>query len=543
MNGRNATVVACVSVAAVAIGVTPAQAQEYDIIQIELPTNLTDDCLECDFSKCKAGDLECLVSRDSWHLRAHAVNRHGEVVGTANLVDVCTRDVAFVWLPKEKYGLAPGTHFLKDHDPDQDPTSELETFAYDINDAGIIVGQVDFCPSCDGMIWDLNEGLAGVPMNSSTDTAWAVNNAIPYEVAGSHSSGSRAFVWHSGTGAFDLYLPQGGWNNVAAFDLSTPQGGGSLTVAGRTGNPEQGMGPCVALSDAVAWSNGAAAILQQPSGFHDRRGNELRGAANGVNDAGVVVGFGRYDDQMGPTHTCLDYALRWADTMSVAVNLGVLATDPIDQSHAHAVNPLGDVTVGTNINAHEAVLWIPDGGTHLYLPLCDLTPDAVCSGTTPPPGIWRLFVASDINTCDAICGWGDRYPIECPDPRTDAYLAVLPPPPCPADIDGDGDVDVGDLVDLLLAWGTSNPMADISNDGIVDVGDLVALLVGWGVCPCNIFAPDPASHLQELQEGGLTWDDWLEFLDNIADENYQCWMAYHLNGGAPNCPGPDPWGN
>jgi hypothetical protein len=53
---------------------------------------------------------------------------------------------------------------------------------------------------------------------------------------------------------------------------------------------------------------------------------------------------------------------------------------------------------------------------------------------------------------------------------------------CAGDVDGNGAVDVGDLVALLLAWGSADPQADLDGSGAVDVGDLVALLLAWGPC-------------------------------------------------------------
>jgi hypothetical protein len=469
-------------------------------------------------------------------MKAYGVNRHGEVVGTADVASGdCFVNVGFIWLPKPKYGLDAGTHFLEDHDPND----ELATFAYDINDEGIVVGQVEFCPSCDAMIWDLDQGLVGTPMNASTDTAWAVNNAADYEVAGAYSSG-RAFVWHSATDTFNVYLPQGGWNNAAAFDLNTPATNDPLVVAGWSGNSTGGVPDCMPVSDAVAWSDNSPQILIQPTGFSNR-GNEIRGETQGVNNAGQMAGYGRYHDTAGQTPTCIDYALAWDSTTSVAMNLGVEVTNPAHQSYSYAINPPGDIVVGHDLDANEAALWTLDG-TIVYLRLCDLAPNVVCSGTTPPAGYWRLWTARDINPCDYICGWGDRADLDCFGPRTEAYLAILPPLPCPADTNGDDVVDVQDLVNVVvLYWNTSNPAGDVNDDGIVNVQDMVLVVLNWGVCPCNIVALNPLSLAQELQEGGLTQDDWDDFLDNIDNENYRCWMGYHLVGGTPNCPGADPY--
>jgi hypothetical protein len=59
-------------------------------------------------------------------------------------------------------------------------------------------------------------------------------------------------------------------------------------------------------------------------------------------------------------------------------------------------------------------------------------------------------------------------------------------PICPGDFDGSGAVDIVDLLDLLAAWGSSDPTYDIApagGDGTVDIQDLLGLLATWGGCP------------------------------------------------------------
>lgn len=58
-----------------------------------------------------------------------------------------------------------------------------------------------------------------------------------------------------------------------------------------------------------------------------------------------------------------------------------------------------------------------------------------------------------------------------------------PTPACPADLTGDGTVNVGDMLELLAAWGDCNGCAaDLNGDGTVDVSDLLELLAAWGDC-------------------------------------------------------------
>ena len=53
---------------------------------------------------------------------------------------------------------------------------------------------------------------------------------------------------------------------------------------------------------------------------------------------------------------------------------------------------------------------------------------------------------------------------------------------CPTDVDGNGATDVLDLVEVILAWGTGDPVADVNDDGTVDVSDMVDLILAWGPC-------------------------------------------------------------
>jgi hypothetical protein len=56
---------------------------------------------------------------------------------------------------------------------------------------------------------------------------------------------------------------------------------------------------------------------------------------------------------------------------------------------------------------------------------------------------------------------------------------------CDEDLDGDGVIGVGDLIEVILAWGRCGGgecPADIDGDQSVDVVDLVAVISAWGDC-------------------------------------------------------------
>jgi hypothetical protein len=56
------------------------------------------------------------------------------------------------------------------------------------------------------------------------------------------------------------------------------------------------------------------------------------------------------------------------------------------------------------------------------------------------------------------------------------------PVSCPTDVDGDGTTAVGDLVAVVLAWGTDDAAADVDGNGVVGVEDMVAVVLAWGEC-------------------------------------------------------------
>ena len=66
----------------------------------------------------------------------------------------------------------------------------------------------------------------------------------------------------------------------------------------------------------------------------------------------------------------------------------------------------------------------------------------------------------------------------------DDITVNLFPSDCPWDLDGDGNTGLGDLLELLGAWGP-NPghPADFDGDDDVGVSDLLTLLANWGPCP------------------------------------------------------------
>ncbi len=57
-------------------------------------------------------------------------------------------------------------------------------------------------------------------------------------------------------------------------------------------------------------------------------------------------------------------------------------------------------------------------------------------------------------------------------------------PPSRMDLDCDGGVNVGDLIAVILAWGScASCPEDLDGDDAVGVNDLVIIVVAWGPCP------------------------------------------------------------
>ena len=76
----------------------------------------------------------------------------------------------------------------------------------------------------------------------------------------------------------------------------------------------------------------------------------------------------------------------------------------------------------------------------------------------------------DINNATSLDTNGNGIPDECEDS-------------CFGDVNGDAVVDVNDVMEIILAWGSTNsPDADLNGDGVVEVNDIVILIGAWGSC-------------------------------------------------------------
>ena len=80
---------------------------------------------------------------------------------------------------------------------------------------------------------------------------------------------------------------------------------------------------------------------------------------------------------------------------------------------------------------------------------------------------------------------------------------------CSSDTNGDGLIDVGDLLNILSDFSTTNLQSDVNDDSIVDVNDLLIVLTDFGSsCDCQCcplgaecFVPNPPCCDEECSLG------------------------------------------
>jgi subtilisin family serine protease len=143
----------------------------------------------------------------------------------------------------------------------------------------------------------------------------------------------------------------------------------------------------------------------------------------------------------------------------LSIDASLTAAQVENAIHSSAID-LGsagyDTTYGWGfINAYETLLTVVPTG-------------ACCVGTS---------ICLDILESNCNAGGGTWL-----GPNTVCADGECKSPSCEADIDGNGSVDVGDLLDVIDAWGQVDSPADINADGIVNVSDLLIVIGNWGPC-------------------------------------------------------------
>ena len=526
------------------------------------------------------GNPLCTGEGEETRIHALGVNNRGDVVGRVVCIDgpTTTHSRAFVWLSDRRFGLPANQIIFLNIDGGND-----ESAAWDINDAGIVVGWQGTAsgPSHESSVavyWDLSE--ANIPPHDDIPApdvtgadppfiAYGVNNLSPFQVVGVYrqevgqTAFERGFIWTEGDDTVALNPvaddPED-WDISHALavndDTQGPLVGGlSIACGGAGGNCGVAATACdEAAGDATYWEPEDPAALASPGDGFGEAPYELEGEVQGVNNSGELVGASVECIGSQLAHR-KKRAVYWVDTAAEPFNLGQLVIDfeggageEDTQSIANGISETSPrVVAGWNSTDLYAVAWKADGqgGWDLIKLIDVIDPDI-------PIGTWTdLIEATDANVNGWIVGYGIIDPGAPDPPIVRGFLLIPMPAPnsCVGDTNDDGMVDVEDLVNVILDWDTDGSAngGDVDGSGTVDVGDLIAVVLNWGPCPGE--SGSVASLEDEVEGAGLDYpEDWDEFMDNIDDENYRCWMAHYLTSPCgpfcpepPDCPGSNPF--
>lgn len=387
---------------------------------------------------------DCMVGCDAI---AWGINDLGQVVGTVNTADHSDQ-VAFLYLPSDAYGLSVGMNFVTT------PNSPFCSFAFDINESGMIVGEARF-DTGHAFLWDPTSQLA-MDLNDITPilafgprecehtwelkSAWAINDAA-------RVSGRAGVSVICGQVPDPAYV----WDATVLIDLCHP-------ICGAVDRFDCIGLPYQACSQSVGYD---------------------------INNAGTMVGRAHFEiGEFTRLH-----AARWEGSMAIDIQGGPFADTDI--TVALAINDggqivgymdtQGDVVLGCahSPTADTAFIWDQDKGMRDLNLLIDKN-----SG-------WDLRAAYDINEAGEIVGYGLRT---CTQGAALHAFLLKPFQPgvddCRADINGDGVVNVLDLIDLILCCGKPAvpgcEAEDVNRDCTVNVLDLIELLLCFGLlCPCG----------------------------------------------------------
>jgi uncharacterized membrane protein len=340
--------------------------------------------------------------------------------------------------------------------------------------------------------WTVGDGLVGLP-NLATR---------PFSV-GNGANDQGAVV---GTGSTTLFgsspLPLI-WESGVVAQLPLPPG----ETLGRA-NDVNASGVAVGSVDggsnerAAIYARGGATIITATTAE-----GSFMNVAFGVNDAGLVAGTG-----IDPSNAARNVGLVYDVGAGTMIEVGALPG--LNGALAFDIGNGGHVVGSSMLNqgAGTPFIWTAAGGMHaIPLPagtsqgsargvnaagwavgtassafaipfLFDGSSTHAVADLLPPGSGWDLSTntsssARGISDGGVIVGTGVH------NGGVRAYAMIPVAPPCPADLDDDGAVAVGDLVQLILAWGPcSGCPEDLDGSGDVGVTDLVQLVTGWGDC-------------------------------------------------------------
>jgi probable HAF family extracellular repeat protein len=367
------------------------------------------------------------------------------------------------------------------------------SFAYDINEGGLIVGEADLADgiTTHAVVWD-----GGVPTDlgaiSGNSFARAINDQD--QIIGASETGGllTAMLWQGGAWT-DLGADMGAAGSSVAWDINTTglvvgqasfNGGFSTgfvwsgtgtgqeagTVGGYNGGANKGVNAGgVSVGHGFFFGDPDMAMMGVP----DSRGgyDEFEIGPSGynfsiaaaINDGGTIVGLDNNGN--GPWQA----AIFTLDVDNPVISLGTLPE--LENSEAYDINEAG-VIVGSawdNDFLLQPRAWVYfDGAMHDLNDFLD-----------PDQAEWEVLQSAEgINERGDIVGYGVTTAGVI---RGYVFTGVVPLP-CRADINGDGVTDTQDFLSFLNLWVTQDDGADWNRDGGVDTQDFLAFLNEWVSC-------------------------------------------------------------
>jgi probable HAF family extracellular repeat protein len=248
---------------------------------------------------------------------ANAINEKGQVVGWSETGSSGTDRHAFLWDngTLTDLGTAGGS----------------ESFAYDINAKGLIVGQVWMSTGVHGFVYDGVMQPLPNPTGYESCAALSINNAGLIAGACASTSGpalpQRAVTWKDGV-VTEVADPVAPTTSRSYAVNHSGQLGGSIVAPGSVWQP-------------TIWKSGTPGLLTVPTTF-------AGGNVDDLNAKGEAAGY-VFSQNWAPV-----YAVRWS-------NKGVPTLIEQDGS-AEAINDNGEVVGRTSHAGVDAFFWSPDTG-------------------------------------------------------------------------------------------------------------------------------------------------------------------------------------
>ena len=367
------------------------------------------------------------------------------------------------------------------------------SFAYDINNAGQIVGEADLAGDgvTHAVLWQ-GGAAADLGAISGNSVAFAINAGG--QVAGTSDSGAvqTAMLWSAGSWT-DLGADMSASGNSVAWDINDAglvAGQASIspgfakgfvwagpgtgqtqgTVPGYQGGANKGVNSAgVVVGHGFFFGDPDMAMMGVPDGRGGWDESEIGpvgyffSMAHAVSDAGTIVGLA--NDGNGPWNA----AVFTLDRDNPVMSLGTLPE--LENSEAYDINE-GGVIVGSawdNDFLLEPRAWVWFGGA-----MHDLN-GFLDAGQTD----WQqLLSAEGINDQGDIVGYG----LTTSGQLRGFVMTGVVPPACRTDLDGDGDSDTQDFLAYLNLWASGDGRADWDGDGAVNTIDFLAFLGEWASC-------------------------------------------------------------